>query len=61
MKPSPYPTPSLSRTLPWQSQNRNSQKSELGQKIYHHRERQIPVYLFVRRRDKIGGQTQPFL
>jgi hypothetical protein len=45
----------------WQSQNRNTWQSELGQKIRHHQERGIPVYLFVRRQAKLGGTTQPFL
>ena len=45
----------------WQSQNKNSQSSDLGQTILHHKERGIPVYLLVRRRDKVGGTTQPFL
>ncbi len=45
----------------WQSQNRNTQQSELGQKIRRHQERGVPVHLFVRRQAKVGGTTQPFL
>jgi len=44
----------------WQSQNKNTQASELGQKILHHKERGIPIHLFVRKKDKVGGVTQPF-
>jgi hypothetical protein len=45
----------------WQSQNRNTQQSELGQNIRRHQERGVPVHLFVRRQAKLGGTTQPFL
>ena len=44
----------------WQSQNRNSQASQLGQKILHSREAGTEVYLFVRDRAKVGGKTQEF-
>ena len=45
----------------WQSQNKNTQSSELGQKLRDHEERGIPVHLFVRKKDRIGGTTQPFI
>jgi superfamily II DNA or RNA helicase/diadenosine tetraphosphate (Ap4A) HIT family hydrolase len=45
----------------WQSQNRNSQASSLGQDIRLHGERGINVYLFVRRHQRLSGRTQPFL
>ena len=45
----------------WQSQNRNTQASELGQEIRHQRERGITVHLFVRKQRREGSRTSPFL
>lgn len=46
----------------WQSQNRTSQESADGQDIQHHRDRGIPVHLFVRAQKKLpGGGAAPFV
>lgn len=45
----------------WQSQNRNTQASDLGQDVLHHDERGINVHLFVRAQQKRNGSTLPFL
>jgi hypothetical protein len=45
----------------WQSQNKNTQASSIGQAIRHHRERGITVHLFVRGQAKVNGKTQPFI
>jgi superfamily II DNA or RNA helicase/HKD family nuclease len=45
----------------WQSQNRNTQASSIGQDIRHHRERGITVHLFVRSESKIDGKASPFI
>jgi superfamily II DNA or RNA helicase/HKD family nuclease/diadenosine tetraphosphate (Ap4A) HIT family hydrolase len=44
----------------WQSQNKNTRASTIGQAIRHHKERNIAVHLFVRAEAKLAGQTQPF-
>jgi len=44
----------------WQSQNRNTQASQLGQKILHSREEGIEVHWFVRDKAEVGGKTQEF-
>lgn len=45
----------------WQSQNRNTQASSIGQDIRHHRERGITIHLFVRAEPKTNGKTSPFI
>jgi hypothetical protein len=45
----------------WQSQNRTTQRSSLGQAIKHHRERQISVHLFVRKHPKQEARAAPFV
>jgi superfamily II DNA or RNA helicase/diadenosine tetraphosphate (Ap4A) HIT family hydrolase len=45
----------------WQSQNRNTQASKIGQDIRNHRERGIDVHLFVRAQSKVNGKTIPFI
>jgi superfamily II DNA or RNA helicase/diadenosine tetraphosphate (Ap4A) HIT family hydrolase len=44
----------------WQSQNRTTQASTLGQDLQHHAERGIHVHLCVRVRAKANGRTVPF-
>lgn len=45
-----------------QSQNRTRQESAVGQGIRHHRERDISVHLFVRKRKRVpGGGAAPFI
>ncbi|MEZ4416162.1 MAG: DUF3427 domain-containing protein [Gemmatimonadota bacterium] len=44
----------------WQSQNKTSQASKLGQALRHHEERGVAVRLFVRKAAKVGGKTEPF-
>ena len=44
----------------WQSQNRTTQAGKPGQQLRHHAERGIAVHLFVRRKAKVDGTTQPF-
>src|SRR5207248_9794474 len=46
----------------WQSQNRTSQQSEIGQSLRHHRERGIGVHLFVRKEKRTpAGGAAPFI
>lgn len=45
----------------WQSQNRTTQRSAVGQAIKHHRERGAEIHLFVRRHPKSGGRAAPFV
>jgi hypothetical protein len=45
----------------WQSQNKNTQASSIGQAIRHHRERGVTVHLFVRGQAKVRGKAQPFV
>ena len=45
----------------WQSQNRNTQESDIGHEIRDHRERRISVHLFVRAHTKVNGKAQPFV
>jgi hypothetical protein len=47
--------------LEWQSQNRTTRASELGQDLAHHAERQIPVHLFARTASKADGRAAPFV
>lgn len=53
----------LSRSrFQWQSRNNTSQASSDGQAIKMHRERGMPVHLFVRATKKLaGGKTSPFV
>ena len=44
----------------WQSQNRNTQESELGQALRHHAARGTHIHLYVRRRGKNNRGTVPF-
>jgi len=41
----------------WQSQNRTTQSSIVGQAMKYHRERDVEVHLFVRRQPKLGGRA----
>lgn len=45
----------------WQSQNRNTQASALGQRIRNQLSTGLPVHLFARRQKKVSGRTSPFV
>ncbi len=45
----------------WQSQNRTTQRSAVGQAIKHHHERGLEVHLFVRRHPKLAARAAPFV
>lgn len=45
----------------WQSQNRNTQASSIGQQIRHHDRNSTAVHLFVRKQAKVAGRTQDFI
>ena len=45
----------------WQSQNRTTRASKVGQLIHNHRAEGTAVHLFVRPTAKVGGKTQPFI
>ncbi len=45
----------------WQSQNRTTRDSKMGQIIQNHRAEGTAVHLFVRPTAKVGGKTQPFI
>jgi Domain of unknown function (DUF3427) len=46
----------------WQSQNRTSQQSEVGQTLRQHHERGIDVHLFVRKEKRTpSGSAAPFI
>jgi hypothetical protein len=45
----------------WQSQNQTTQASKRGQMVQHHRERGIPIHLFVRRESMLGDRAAPFV
>lgn len=53
-----FETPS---TFRWQSQNRTAMASPGGRRIEGHQALGISVHLFVRRKAKVGGVTEPFL
>lgn len=44
----------------WQSQNKTSHHSSVGQNYINHKERDIHIHLFVRKFDKMHGMTLPF-
>jgi len=44
----------------WQSQNRTTRESAVGQRLANHITRDISIHLFVRTQGKIKGETQPF-
>ena len=44
----------------WKSQNRTTQASKHGQMLQLHKERKIPIHLFIRRSKKIQGNPAPF-
>jgi hypothetical protein len=44
----------------WQSQNRTTRASRMGQSLKNHRAEGTHVHLFVRQSAKVGGKTQPF-
>jgi hypothetical protein len=52
-----FENPSIFR---WQSQNRTSMASPVGQRIMGHEAQGISVHLFVRRKAKQNGVTEPF-
>jgi hypothetical protein len=45
----------------WQSQNRTTQGSAVGQAIKNHREQGLEVHLFMRRQSKLDGRASPFV
>jgi hypothetical protein len=45
----------------WQSQNRTKQDSNHGRLIRTHKERGVPIHLFVRNRKVLDGQAAPFV
>jgi superfamily II DNA or RNA helicase/HKD family nuclease len=45
----------------WQSQNRTSQASTMGQTLAHHVERGVQIELFVRRTGLVDGRAAPFV
>jgi hypothetical protein len=47
--------------MQWQSQNRTTQAGKHGQISLHHRERGVPVHLFVRRTGVVDGTAAPFV
>ncbi|MCL6442722.1 MAG: DUF3427 domain-containing protein [Alicyclobacillus sp.] len=48
------------RHFHWQSQNQTSHASSVGQDYVHHKERNIHIHLFVRKFEKMHGQSLPF-
>lgn len=52
-----FESPSVFR---WQSQNRTAMSSPVGQRIEGHKVLGISVHLFVRRKAKVNGATEPF-
>jgi hypothetical protein len=51
----------LSRNLfQWQSQNRTTQKSNHGQRIRLHAEKEVNVQLYIRASKTINGRAAPF-
>jgi hypothetical protein len=46
--------------IKWQSQNRTTKDSTIGERISKHKEKGIAVHLFVRRSKKIGQNAAPF-
>ncbi|WAA08970.1 DUF3427 domain-containing protein [Fervidibacillus albus] len=45
----------------WQSQNKTSHESKVGQNYIHHKNKGIHIHLFVRKFDKMHGMTLPFM
>lgn len=45
----------------WQSQNRTTRKSAWGREMERHQALGVVIHLFVRRRAKLAGRTEPFL
>lgn len=48
-------------TLQWQSQNRTSRDSNVGQALRTHGEESILVHLFVRQGKRVHGDSAPFV
>jgi hypothetical protein len=48
-------------TMQWQSQNRTTQAGKHGQILLRHRERGVPVHLFVRRTAVVDERAAPFI
>ncbi|GEO27417.1 DNA repair helicase [Alicyclobacillus acidoterrestris] len=45
----------------WQSQNATAHHSDRGQDYIHHKERDIHIHLFMRKFEKMHGETLPFI
>ena len=45
----------------WKSQNRHTQAGRAGQAMRHHKEREVPVHLLVRKKSKFGSKAAPFV
>jgi hypothetical protein len=45
----------------WESQSITSQVSPTGQRYINHRERRTNILLFVRRTEKLGNRTAPYV
>ena len=45
----------------WESQNRDTRESDRGQRFLSQERDRLPIHLFVRREQKTGSKTNPFI